>query len=153
MRKHLFCLRFYSVLRLHLHPTFPRGGPSALLPKPHKLRSVRGQQKLPDNTDWSWKKENNDCVFQRLEEEKKTPWQCEHLREGKKTAKIVVKYKKQEILALTRFYKKSSENPFLPPGKSSTILKHYLDVPSCKVLNSLSTYFSHLSNHCPQQFS
>lgn len=56
----------FSLLRLHLPPTSPRAGPLPLLPKPDKLRSTRGQQKLPGNRDWSWKKAGNTCVLQGL---------------------------------------------------------------------------------------
>lgn len=59
----LFKLPTFPVSRLHLHLTSPRAGPFALLPKPHKLRSLRWQQKLPGNRDWRWKKEDNACVF------------------------------------------------------------------------------------------
>lgn len=47
MRKALVFLKVptFPVLRLHLHPTSPRAGSFALLPKPHKLlRSPRGSR-------------------------------------------------------------------------------------------------------------
>lgn len=123
----------FSLLRLHLPPTSPRAGPLPLLPKPDKLRSTRGQQKLPGNRDWSWKKAGNACVLQGLRRKTGLPDNVRIWQKGRRLLKLSWNRKNRRFLLSHAFTRRPlkilsshQENPqpswntmwICPAGKS-----------------------------------